>query len=337
MATLKEMLVALGSYKVVDPVIDLAYDVVERNNWYHQSRDSPHGRPWHTSFHASSFPGDSLQACGRAAVYGLMDAQLGGGPMDRWLSRVVEAGKEMELRIVRKMRDAGYLVRSADVTRSTDPDAHLPQIGFVDREHWLTGSIDMPILPPSYSSPHIVEVKSKHETKVDEMMAGMRKFDPGHRSQLLCSLGLANENPQIFVHPTEDRLLDPPFDGSIYYEARDDEWPGPVKNFEFYFEHNPGFMEQGRARLSSWRQSFLDQEIPQTVQRKNTRSHPYGWKWSEGVCKFCPLKKACKSDYEKGITKLSDSHAVAAAKFSRPDYDPKEKRRLVLDAWDLSD
>lgn len=284
----------------------------------------------------SQFPGDASQSCPRSAVYGLADIPTE-GPPDRWLVGVADVGKAVELSHVRAMRDAGYLTRSAIEGTSTDPESGLPQIGFIDKEHWLTGSVDMPILPLNYSTPHIVEVKSKHEKKIAEMQAGERGPDESHRRQLLCSLGLAAENPGAFMHPKEDVVLPAPVDGSIFYTARDSEWPGPQPTHEFFFEHDPGFMEQGREHLKRHRQAFIEGELVETVPHKNTRSHPLGWKWSEGACKYCPAKKACKSDYQNGINKLADSHAIALARFSRPGYDYETRRRRVFAFWGEDD
>lgn len=336
MATFKELLVRLGALRVVEPVTDLAYSVALEKRWLSQAGDNPHGRPWHVSFHASSFPGDSTQACPRFAMYGLMDIPTG-GPIERWLDGVADVGKAVELGIVRANRDAGFLCRSNQPGRSSDPDSKQPQMGFIDKEHWLTGSVDMPLLPFNYDSPHIVEIKSKHESKIELMQYGERSFDAKHRNQLLCSLGLAHENPDAFKHPTEDRILAPAVDGSIYYQARDTDWPGPPQTFEFYFQYDPGFMEQGRAHLKEWRRAFIEGELPTKIPRKNTRSHPNGWRWSEGACKYCPLKKTCKQDYENGVNKIADSSAIAVAKFSRPGYDPAQKRAAVFDMWDEQD
>lgn len=341
MATFKEMLTRLGALRTVDPVLEHAFGVSLHKQWLKE--DAPHGRPWHTSFHASSFPGDDPHACPRYAMYGMIDAPKG-GPSDRWLQGTAEAGKAIELTHVRAARDAGFLVRSNQPGRSSDPDAldehgkPMPQMGFVDKEHWLTGSVDLPLLIYNYHSPHIVEIKTKHEKKIDEMEWGERSYDPKHRRQQLCSLGLARDNPTAFKHPTEDFILEPAKDGAVYYIARDTDWPGPVKTFEFYFEHDPAFMEEGRAKLKKWIAFFLDDELPTKVPRKNTRSHPNGagWRWSEGACKYCPLKKACRADYDNGVNTISKSYAVALAKFSRPGYDDKQKRAAVLSAWGVS-
>lgn len=333
----------LGAIKIVDPMVDLAYATVLEREFIEQTNDSPHGRPWHTSFHASSFPGDADQACGRAAIYGLMDVPDQGGAADRWLTQTADVGKAIELSVVRKVRDAGMLVVSGQEGRSSDPDAldeygaPAPQMGFADPEHWLTGSVDLPMLPQNYVAPHIVEVKTKHESQIEQMHLGDRGPDEKHRRQLLCSLGLAHEHPHDFRHPITYETLPAAEDGSIYYLSRDVKWPGPVKTFEFFFNYSSEFMERGRAHLAEWRRAFLEGELPQPIPRKNARSHPYGWKWSEGVCRYCPAKKFCRADYDKGITEIKDSHAIAGATFTRPGYDPVAKRAAVLSAWGETD
>lgn len=344
MAEFKEMLVQLGAIRVAEPSIDHAFAYALEQSWLNQDNDAPHGLPWHISFHASSFPGDDPYACGRLAMYGLLDIPKG-GPTDRWLHGTAESGKSIELMIVRAVRDAGMLVQSGQEGRSTDPEARdekgrpMPQLGFVDKEHWLTGSVDMPMLPFGHSSPLITEIKTKHEDKIREMQLGQRKYDDKHRRQLLCSLGLAHENPDAFLHPETGKPMPPAQDGVIYYHARDSPWPGPVQTFEFYFQHDPGFMEQGREKLREWKMSFLDDELPQSNPHKNRLSHPHGsaWKWSEGVCRYCPVKKICKKDYEEKITTLSKSSAVGVATFMRPGYSAKQKREAVLEAWGIKE
>lgn len=341
MATFKEMLVHFGALRVVEPVVDYAYSIALQQRFENAEGDSPHDRPWHVSFHASSFPGDE-RACARMAMYGLMDIPKG-GPNERWLDGVSDIGKAVELGIVRANRDAGFLARSNQPGRSSDPEARtedgkpMPQMGFEEEDTWLTGSVDMPLLPFNYSSTHIVEIKTKHESQIIEMQEGERKWDAKHRKQLLCSLGLAHDHADAFLHPTEDRVLDQAIDGSIYYHARDSKWPGPAPTFEFYFSHDPDFMKAGRETLKQWRANFIDDELPQTVVRKGARSHPFGWKWSEGLCKYCPLKKACKQDYELGITKISKSTTTSVAAFLRPGYDPAAKRKAVFDQWHMVD
>lgn len=339
MATFKEMLVRLGGLRIVEPVVDVAWANVSKRRWQdgdgRSSGDhSPHGVRWNWSFHASSFPGDAAQACGRRALYQMIGSIVE-TPIDRWLESVSSVGTAIEHDNVRRLRDDDRLCRSNQPGRSTDPDFQGPQMGFVDAEHWLTASIDAPIIIFGHEDrPHIVEHKTILSNHIDEMAAQMRTVKEPHRRQLLCALGLAHEfGGQDFLHPTEDRVLAPPVDGSVYYVSRDDPWPGPVKTWEYYFSYDPEFMAKGRKHLAEWRLAFLHDEIPQTVVHKNTRSHPYGWRWSEGACKYCSSKIVCQMDYRSGVTKLSESRSVAMARMTRPSYDQEQSRHEVLDFW----
>lgn len=674
MTTFRELLSHFGTIKTVDPVVSLSWDETLAAEAA-AGDQSPHGRPWHVSFHASAFPGNDKQACPRKAAYELMDIGREINT-ERWLNQTAEVGKAIELAQVRRLRDAGRLARSNIPGLSTDPDARdengnpMPQIGFIDKEHWLTGSVDIAMTVFSTErKPHIVEVKclagetevltrggkrkiadlagseaevingrgdwqlvpfrqfgedrllrielrtakqkkviyanadhrwfvvegkhrnghpgsveyttgelqpgmklvrraprsaitkggvtvpspvgiarglvygdgsvnysgggslldlfeaknfafmryfpeavtyelgngglrvkgfpksykterpafdegvsylygwlagyfgadgtvakngsvfldsvdrssleyvqdlctslgittrqiydikpydntppsgitlkewqtyrlkidaytlteeffiveehrrrwrewwektdprkrqhhwqvvsvestdrvepvycaivegseqfvldgfiltgnTKHESQIVDMMHGLRGPDAKHEKQARCSLGMAHNHPGAFLHPTEDRVLDPPTDGTIYYIARDSKWqPGntEVLNHEFLIEHNDEFMEQGLAHLKRFKQAFLDNELVQEVERKNARSHPMGWLWSKGPCERCELKKQCKDDYENNITDLSKSSAYEVAKSIRTGYDPVKARKAVLDFWD---
>lgn len=340
MTTFRELLQRLGTLRTVEPVTDYAYTVMLQKR-LEEEEVAPHGRPWHTSFHASSFPGEEPQ-CPRAALYGMLDIP-DSDPISRWLNSVAEAGKTFELGVVRANREAGFLCRSNQPGRSSDPDAvdadgsPMPQMGFVDKEAWLTGSVDMPLKPWGYSSPHIVEIKSKHESQIREMQAGERSYDEKHRKQAMCSLGLANSNPDAFLDPVEDVVLEPARDCTVYYGSRDTKWPGPVETFEFYFEHDPTFFEAGRSQLISFKEAFIEGELVTKIPRKNTRSHPLGWRWSEGQCKHCPFKKLCRADYDGGVNKIMESNTIDFAKSIKPNYDAAAKRAAVFSQWDEED
>lgn len=346
--TFRELLSHFGVIKTVDPVVNLAWENVLAREAAEGDR-SPHGRPWHVSFHASQFPGDDRQACPRRAAYQMMDVDgRGVDSSSRWLNQTAEVGKAVELSQVRRVRDDGRLVRSADPTMSTDPDARdaagdpMPQIGFVDTEHWLTGSVDMPIMRFNVDDmPHIVEVKTKHESQIEEMQLGLRPPNREHVKQLRCSLGMANDNPGAFLHPTEDRVLDVPTDGALYYLARDSKWSAVgnrVPTHEFLFEHDQAFMEAGYVHLRRWKQAFLDDELVQEQPRRSARTHPIrGWMWSKGICENCPVKKICRADFDAGVTRISESAAVAVARFSRTGYDDKRTRARVIEFWESED
>jgi hypothetical protein len=339
--TFREMLAHFGVISVVEPAFDLAWQLKLIDEFENGER-TPHGRPWHVSFHASEFPGDSKNACARAAVYKLMD--IGSGVGDRWLQNTAEVGKALELANVRAIRDTGRLVRCSVPGMSTDPDARdeagelMPQIGFIDSEHWLTGSIDLPMLAIGEEDrPHIVEHKTKHENAIKQMQFGMKGPNAEHRRQLMCSLGLAHENADAFTHPFEDRALLPAREGSVYYQARDTEWMAggnEVASHSFLFEHSPEFMNQGRAHLKRFKQAFLDGEIPEDRPFRKGRDHPFGWMWSQGLCQYCDLKKICQTDYRNHVVKLEKSSAIAVAMFTRGGYDHKAIRARVIGFWD---
>ena len=336
----KELLTNVGANKVVDPVVSFCWD----NSLAEEAAEgdrSPHGRKWNVSFHASEWP-DPEYPCPRAAGYQMMD--LGSMNTERWLNQTAEVGKAIELAQVRKVRDSGRLARSNVPGTSTDPEARdennepMPQIGFIDKEHWLTGSVDLPLMVFNQDhKPHIVEIKSKWVEHIEAMQKGERKADTKHIRQLKCSLGMAHKAKNAFLHPTEDRVLDPPDDGSIYYIARDSPWirgNTEVPTHEFYFKHDEGFMEEGYANFKIFKKAFLEDVLVTEVERRNSRSHPLGWMWSKGACQYCSFKKVCKADYEAGITTLSDTTGSEEARKTRKDYDPKVVRQDVLDFWD---
>src|SRR5689334_2129466 len=100
MATRSELFQKLGIMKpLVNPILDAAYEIEEKQIWLEDLQSSPHGQHWHVSFHASSFPGDDPKACGRAAMYSLMNIPAQ-EPIDRKGRAVMEAGKDIENRIV---------------------------------------------------------------------------------------------------------------------------------------------------------------------------------------------------------------------------------------------
>lgn len=163
--------------------------------------DSPHEKPWFVSQHASSFPGDPLEACARKLVYRMMNIPDATGPTPPWVSSCGVIGKAGELDIADAWFRAGRLLAiPEDPARS---DIH--QLGFVDRDHWLTGSTDLPILKRGWTKVHIVEIKGADNEKVVEMIQGRpmmrgdiiinepRPADPAHVRQLKATLGLAHE------------------------------------------------------------------------------------------------------------------------------------------------
>ncbi len=300
MATRGELFQRLGLMKpLVNPVLNAAYEIEEKQIWMEDLQSSPHGQHWHVSFHASSFPGDDPKACGRAAMYSLLNIP-GQEPIDRKGRAVMEAGKDIEDRIVKRFERSGVLI-------SASPDAEI-QTGYKLKEYWLTGSTDAVIRLPPKGRPHVVEVKSKDGEVVTKMQQGQKSYDDAHRSQVLTYIGLSG---------TED--------GSILYVSRN----RPSETAEFRFTHNQDFMDKGFAKLSTWKYNFLEELLP---------PRDTSWKWTELPCKWCKFKKVCKEDTKdekvNGPMRLELSKSIEFAKTIREDYNYFDIRDEVLTFWD---
>lgn len=316
MATRQELFAKLGVTKpVVTPILDAAFENEEYQIWKEDLMSSPHGQHWHLSFHASSFPGDNPKACGRQAIYSLMNIPAM-NPVDQAGRCVMEAGKAVEEITVWRLHRTGLLL--------TDPPDAEHQMGYEDKEHWLTGSPDAIIENPKTDSPFTTEIKSKDGAVIEQMQQGLRSYDSGHRAQVLTYIGLTKER-RYELWPNLKGEVD---QGAILYVSRD----RPSERHEFKFKHNQDFMDKGYAKLDEWRESYLGEKLPQT----ETKRHPFGWKWTEPPCKWCPVKRVCKADWKENITNTSKSHAIIHAKDVRGDYNYKETRDAVLERWDAS-
>lgn len=332
-----------GVIRIIDRITAKVYSDLEEKIWREDLENSPHGQPWHTSFHASSFPGDDPIACGRKAIYGLMNVPRS-APTSRFLRAVADSGKAIEDELVKRWAKQGYLL-SADINEEF-------QTGFVDEEYWLTGNCDAAILPRHWTRPHIVEVKSKAHDKVLAMKNLERGPDKKHRLQVLTYIGLAHEQHpwrQVWRCKHSGKLLlqsgnlkakctehgdkcgvfinlEPCLDGTIFYVSRDD----PSTTHEFTYTYDPEFMASGRDRLASWQHAFRSRTLPDRPR------HPDGKLvgWSEEPCKYCDLKKdLCKKDYQLNIEDLSHSNGLVRAKEIWPDYDLDATAQEVLDRW----
>ena len=321
MASRSELFARLGILKpLVDPILNAAYKLEEQQIWEKDLFNSPHGEHWHTSFHASSFPGDDEKACGRKAIYTLMNIP-DFDPINRDGRAIMDAGKDVEKQIVTRFDRSGVLL-------SNDAGANY-QLGFEDSEHWLTGSPDAVIRLPQFNRPHVVEVKSKDQKAVEEMQMGMRSFSPEHRRQVLTYIGLAHEMPEqinqvggVSIWPVDmDSEVN---DGTILYVSRD----RPGTTHEYRFQYNKDFMDKGREVLASWKRQYLAEHLP---------DRPKSWKWTEQPCKWCPVKKICKADYKAEEQRLYKSAGIAHAKEVRGEYDYEDTRGAVLARWGLDD
>jgi CRISPR/Cas system-associated exonuclease Cas4 (RecB family) len=298
--------------KVVDDLTDLAYKIVLQDQFEQDTNRSPHGHPWHTSFHASQFPTEIDKACPRKAVYQLANfSPL--SPPDRWLVGLGEVGKAIEVALVQKWHDLGVLL--------SPPPTEPIQLGARDKDSWLTTSFDSILLPLDWNRPLPVEVKSKSIEKVREMILANRQPDPEHVAQLKVQLYFLAKNQKKW-YPN----LDPVTHGVIYYVARDD----PKVTKEFNIPLDMEFVEERMELLKEWQELFLNEEIKQTQKK----SHPLGWKWSEPPCKWCPFKKhICKPDWQEGITDLNESRGITWTTELREHYSYGESRETVIDRW----
>lgn len=343
MATRQHMFNLLGLSKVVDPLLQNAYRTREQEIYDNDLENSPHGMKWSLSLHASSFPGDFRVACGRRAVYGLMDIP-DKEPISNALRQYAEMGQDIEKRIVDALDSYGVLLSAP-----SDCDK---QTNFVDKEVWLTGSTDAAILPYKQNSPHIVEIKNRALNKVLEMKAGTLECDPKHEAQLRAYMAMSRDKPwpNFFVcgetwriseasslngidvcrvHGYSDCLvkvrLEKCISGSVYYVARDN----PSVSHEFFFEHDQEYYDNGKKLLSSYIDDFRNGILPERP--KDLEGKPISW--GQNQCRYCPKKIQCRADYKEGVLELKDSNSIEYAKSIRPQYSYEKTREQVLSQW----
>lgn len=367
--TRKEFMTRVGLIREIDPMTQAAYDF---GQWL-ASKVSDQGAavqdPWHLSFHGSQFPGNGTHACGRQAIYRMMDIPR--GVMPRWLEQVADAGKDLEDRLVMKWYNAGYLLSPPPF----DPLGNRQdQMQFEDPEHWLTSTVDSIYLHPRANRPGVCEIKSKFADDIADMLRLCRGPDPKHVFQLKCQIAFAHEHgpwnvrrcynsgrlPVQIVNPFKpgievveicpehrtdqclrEELLEPVEYGYIYYVSRDD----PYDTWEFFYEYDPDFMAAGRKQLTKWRQAFIDGVLPADNFEDKRFSHPFGWTWTksqrdpDSPCEYCDYGDICRLDHKKEIAQghviqLTESAAIEAAEEVRDDYDFDLVRRAVLARWD---
>lgn len=331
-----EMLQQLQMVTVAEHAANIAWADVEDKVWREDLESSPHGRPWHTSFHASSLPGDPDTACGRKALYGIMDIP-NTGPVDQQGRGIMAVGSAVEDMYVERYEAAGMLL--------SEPTTSRTQTGFSDFSTWLSGNLDAVIRPPGWNRGHVVEFKGKDHDKIDMMRRGEMPFHENHYFQLQAYLGfLQTESDRVYmdwahrkithngilrVMPSGfekleliigEGLTEPVTSGSILYFSRQ----RPRHTHEFYFDFDPKVWETASTFLKEWRQNFLDGELPP----RND------WKWMQPPCNFCSVKKLCKADHKAGISRLEESGAIDFAKTLRPKYDYDEVRQSVLKRWE---
>lgn len=330
--TRQELFSRLQLLRLMEPLAEEALEAREDLAWRGKlGDDSPHGRPWHTSFHASSFPGDNPLACPRKALYTLMDI-----PQDKPFSPksrlMMEMGKTVEQFYVEGFYHQGILL--------SPPPWESVQLGFTDPETWLTGNSDAVILHPRLGRPIVWECKMKYARDIKAMQVGLKEPDPGHIIQTKTYIaGMRSVMKHLKPDLPEIR------DGVIFYASRDN----PRDTAEFYIEYDPAFWEKGRAQLKIWKDWF-EQDIlpsqeagvwPLDINAKGvevvSKRHPLGkdWRWTYQPCQWCDFQKTCKQDFKDGVVKLSESNGTDMARTFRPnDYSVEKIRDAVFAAWE---
>lgn len=299
----------------LDRKTEEAYAALEKEIWKKDLDSSPHGRPWHTSFHASSFPGHE-KVCGRAALYTLLDVPPA-GPITPRLRALSEIGKAVEYQIVYRWGKAGLTIGGAHPLKDGDP---ITQVGFADPETWLTGASDSILnLMPDWDCALPVDIKSKAHDVVENMKLGKVSYDIKHYMQLQGYIYLASK---FHEEMGWDKLgLKPAQGGIIYYVSRQD----PRFTREFFVDANWNFIRLAKERMIEWKKMFAEDVLP---------PRPKEWKWTEEPCKWCTFKRdACKPDYKNSIVKLSESKSIEFAKRIRPSYNLETKQKEVFNRW----
>ncbi len=319
--TRREMYSRMQLIRRLEPIIDDAFTQSLRREWRDQESDSPHGHPWHVSFHASQFPGDDPMACPRQALYRMMDIPSG-SPPTRWLMNTANSGKAIEIDIVRALHRAGILI-------SAPPEAKV-QTGFEMSELMFTGSVDCVIAQRQRPTP--IEIKTKHESVVQRMKLGMKGPDDEHVKQIKTEMGFIRACQEAGDLWPDMKLCDR---GYIYYQARDtpflvDGTVAVVQTAEFMVDYDSRFFETGLEVLKRWKAYWDEEHLPSVNPNKR---HPMGWRWSYLPCSYCNFKKVCKEDHLAGIDGLEESAAIEYAKSVRPSYSYNAARKRVKDRW----
>lgn len=354
-----EFMITVGAMREVDSLIDDAYKFVIEQERKQADRGEAHSDDWYLSFHGSQFPGDDEKACGRKALYAMIDT-----PRELFTRRsrqLMEAGKDIENQVVTKLYTSGQLLSNPPwefQTQYEEPSA------------WLTATLDTLALPRRFKKPYVIEHKTKYAKVIEQMLKLYRGPDPDHIKQVKVQIELAHrEGPRIvkrcynsgrlaiklkpldvdaeFVCPEhfhtdclhEEEILPPDY-GYLYYISRDK----PDDTWEFFFERDPKFFDAGIAQLHEWRESFIAGVLPTTqLEKAGQRGHPFGWQWSLDPCRYCDYKaKMCRPDHEAAVKqgapiRLEDSAAVDQAKIVRKDYDFDLVRKAVLNRWKVEE
>jgi hypothetical protein len=358
-ATLRELLIFTGAIKPdTHQILIDAAEYAEDQRWRRNEDNDPHGFPWHTSFHASSFPGDDPLACPRKALYTLMEFAHTEAPSPRLMAFAAQ-GKAGERRIVKNLAKHGSLI-------SSEQDDDL-QTGFAELDHWLTGNADALTLSRGATSPVPLEIKFKRHAKFTEIKQGLtpppaenvrqaKTYITGmhlHLHKILPTVLVCDKTGMVAAgvnsgvcraHGTwtclKEIQLSPIQQGALVYCSFDEPDINQAKVFPI--EVDLDFYYAGLAKLKLWRQWFEKDELPSLAPTYNgNRGHPHGgqegWGWSKEPCKWCNFKPICQLDHRAGVTQLTQSHGVRHTKDVRAPvghtYDPQATRQAVFGRW----
>lgn len=346
----------VGVLKEVDPLVDIAYKLLNEKDFAESDQGAAAEDKWHVSFHGSEFPGDDPYACGRHALYRLLDVPR--SPFQRRGRQMMDMGKDFEDRLVWAWYHAGFLVSRPPVM----PDGSRQQTVFEDPQHWLTSTVDSILVKHDSNSPFVGEVKQVGSGIMEDLRNLVVGPNPKHVRQVKCQIGMAHEYgpmtvrrcyntgavtqfSQYAVCPIHghanclrEELLRPVNRGYLYYISRDD----PNDTFEFMFDYDPVFMRTGRRKLAEWKDAFYADELPQTEWSDKRFSHPFGWRWSLDTypCKWCNYGDICRDDHDVAKERqapiaLHESAAVEVAERFRPNWSYADIKAAVYRRWGL--
>lgn len=357
---------ALGLLDEIDPMTDEAYAFALAQ----EARESQQGAAaedaWFVSFHGSQFPGEA-RGCPRQLLYRMMDIPRSTGSYlfsSRRMQQIMDAGKDIEDRLVMKWYNAGYLLSPPPF----DPWGHRqPQAVFESAPEWLTSTVDAITVPRNRDIMVPCEVKTKYADVLADMHMLIRGPDDKHIRQLKTQIGLVKEHYErepivvkrchnsrrmailvaVSEHDAElvcpehrharcleEEEIRPPEYGYVYYASRDN----PDDTHSFYVEHDEAHMRVGREKLIQTQQAFIANVLPQENFSDKRFAHPFGWLWGDEPCKWCDFGDECRIDNRranerKKPIKLSESEAIETAKGIRPDYDFDLVRVAVAKRW----
>jgi len=352
-----------GLIREIEPLTESAYKFFE---WLEEQKPNigeNASHLWHVSFHGSQFPGDNPYACGRRALYRMMD--LPRESPSRMLRASAEAGKDIENRIVIKWYLAGYLLTPPP------PPIGDKQFEMEDPEYRLTSTADAIVIHPNERSGKVVEVKTRFHYEIEKMIMLCGGPLPAHVNQLKCQIGLAHEKGEWHVRRCyntgrlavklgnlsngnsvevcpehggtkclREETLEPVERGFLYYASRD----RPEITWEYMFEYDPEFMAEGRKQLAMWMKWWDEGHLPQVNFSDKRFSHPMNWTWTkskkmpDSPCEWCDFGDICRTDHREAVKrgkaiKLTDSAGIEAAEEVRSKYDLDLIRAAVEQRW----